>query len=139
MDGWVCRAFRILLVASSITCIPAFAAIIEGRVVGVSDGDTITVLDSDKRQHKVRLSGIDAPEKSQPYGDASKKNLSRLVYLKDVRVESHKQDRYGRTLGKVWVRPAECARCGLTLGEPCSANGGDGLVVSPVRQRPASR
>ena len=86
-----------------------------GRVVGVSDGDTITVLDSDKRQHKVRLTGIDAPEKSQPYGEASKKNLSRLVYLKDVRVESHKQDRYGRTLGKVWVQPADCAKCGLTL------------------------
>ena len=72
------------------------------------------MLDSEKYQHKVRLTGIDAPEKSQPYGAASKKNLSRLVYLKDLRVESHKKDRYGRTPGKVWVQPADCAKCGLT-------------------------
>lgn len=39
-----------------------------GKVVGVSDGDTITVLDSDKRQHKIRVAGIDAPEKNQPFG-----------------------------------------------------------------------
>jgi endonuclease YncB( thermonuclease family) len=94
---------------------PSTASVLLGRVVGVSDGDTITVLDSDKRQHKVRLTGIDAPEKSQPFGEASKKNLSRLVYLKDVRVESHKQDRYGRILGKVWVQPEDCLKCGLTL------------------------
>jgi endonuclease YncB( thermonuclease family) len=115
MSRNVCRTFHILILAVAATCTSATADSLEGRVVGVSDGDTITVLDSGKRQHKVRLSGIDAPERSQPYGEASRKNLSRLVYLKDVRVESQKQDRYGRTLGKVWVQPAECARCGLTL------------------------
>jgi endonuclease YncB( thermonuclease family) len=115
MGRTVCRTFRILALAVAAAQFPAFAGTLEGRVVGVSDGDTITVLDSDKRQHKVRLTGIDAPEKSQPFGEASKKNLSRLVYLKDVRVESHKQDRYGRTLGKVWVRPSDCTKCGLTL------------------------
>ncbi len=87
---------------------------IEGRVVGVADGDTITVL-AGKTQHKVRLSGIDAPEKSQPYGNASKQSLSDLVYGKEARVETTKKDRYGRDIGKVWVQPVSCPTCGKTL------------------------
>lgn len=61
---------------------------ITGRVVGVADGDTITVLDANRQQHKIRLQGIDAPEKAQPFGERSKQNLSRLVFGKDVRVGS---------------------------------------------------
>ncbi len=72
-----------------------------GRVVAVSDGDTITVLDSTNTQHKVRLSGIDAPEKSQPFGQRSKQSLSDLVFGKAVSVETTKRDRYGREVGKV--------------------------------------
>ena len=49
---------------------------IEGRVVGISDGDTITVLDDGKTQHKIRFAGIDAPEKGQPFGERSKQSLS---------------------------------------------------------------
>lgn len=78
-------------------------AVITGRVVGVSDGDTVTVLDASKRQHRVRLLGIDAPEKDQDFGQASKRNLSDLVFGREVTVEYEKQDRYGRTLGKVMV------------------------------------
>jgi endonuclease YncB( thermonuclease family) len=74
-----------------------------GRVVGVSDGDTITVLDQAKKQHKVRLGGIDAPEKGQAFGDRAKESLSRLVYDKSVTVDFHKVDRYGRSVGKVLV------------------------------------
>lgn len=72
------------------------AAIIDGRVVGVADGDTVTVLDANKVQHKIRLSGIDAPEKKQPFGERSKESLSDLVFGKDVSVETDKRDRYGR-------------------------------------------
>lgn len=72
-----------------------------GRVVGVSDGDTITVLDAKDQQHKVRLAGIDAPEKSQDFGQASKKHLSDHVFGKAVVVEWQKLDRYGRVVGKV--------------------------------------
>lgn len=82
---------------------PAYAELLEGRVVGVSDGDTITVLDSSNTQYKIRLAGIDAPEKKQPFGQVSKKSLSDLVYDKNVQVDWSKKDRYQRIVGKVFV------------------------------------
>jgi endonuclease YncB( thermonuclease family) len=89
----------------------------EGRVVAVADGDTLTVLDSNNLQHKIRVAGIDAPEKGQPFGDRSKQSLSGAVMGKDVRIEWNKQDRYGRYVAKVWVTPMShpCT----TTGEPC--------------------
>lgn len=81
----------------------AFTGTVDGQVVGVTDGDTITVLDGKRTQHKVRLGGIDAPEKAQAFGKRSKEHLSSLVYGKQVTVETEKQDRYGRTVGKVLV------------------------------------
>jgi endonuclease YncB( thermonuclease family) len=63
----------------------------------------------------VRLAGIDAPEKNQPFGNASGKRLGELVARKDVRVEFNKHDRYGRIVGKVLVRPPDCPTCGKTL------------------------
>ena len=77
------------------------ADVLHGLVVAVADGDTITVLDESKQQHKIRLMGIDAPEKKQAYGQSSKESLSDLVYMKDVDVFWLKHDRYGRTIGKV--------------------------------------
>lgn len=79
----------------------AFADQIQGKVVGVADGDTLTVLDEQKTQHKIRLMGIDAPEKGQPYGDASKRSLSDLAFGQLVVVDYNKRDRYGRIIGKV--------------------------------------
>lgn len=81
----------------------ACAEMIIGRVVLVSDGDTITVLDNLNTQHKIRLAGIDAPEKTQAFGNVSKRSLSELVYGKQVDVEWSKKDRYGRTLGRVII------------------------------------
>lgn len=99
----------------SVSCLAG--DVIQGRVVSVSDGDTITVLDADHQQHKIRLSGIDAPEKAQPFGQRSKENLSRLVYDRDVTVEWRKKDRYGRTVGKVMVAAPVCREviCPKTL------------------------
>ncbi len=57
-----------------------------GKVVGVHDGDTATVLDSDKTQYKVRFNGIDAPELKQDFGSKSKRNLSDLIFGKEVTV-----------------------------------------------------
>lgn len=88
---------------------------VTGVVVSVSDGDTITILDDTKTQHKVRLAGIDAPEKDQPFGQNAKQHMSDLVYGKEVRLEGDKQDRYGRTVAKVWVTPASCLNCPKTL------------------------
>jgi len=79
------------------------AETITGHVVGVADGDTITVLDADKVQHKIRLAGIDAPEKKQAFGNRAKESLSDLVFDKTVNVETDKRDRYRREIGKVLV------------------------------------
>jgi endonuclease YncB( thermonuclease family) len=74
-----------------------------GKVIKVSDGDTITVLDSNNQKHKIRLKGIDAPESQQVYGDISTQSLSELVYDKEVLVTWDKKDKYYRILGKVIV------------------------------------
>lgn len=95
--------YRLLFAAIAVLPLWASAATLRGTVVGVSDGDTITVLDASKTQHKVRLSGIDAPEKRQAFGNASKESLSDLVYKRQVQVEYQKEDRYGRIVGKVMV------------------------------------
>lgn len=72
-----------------------------GRVVAVSDGDTITLLVDGHEQHKVRIGGIDAPEKAQPYGQRSKQSLSDLVMHQNVVADAHKRDRYGRWVATV--------------------------------------
>ena len=79
------------------------AEVLHGLVVAVADGDTITVMDELNKQHKIRLMGIDAPEKKQAYGQSSKESLSGLVYMKEVDVNWTKHDRYGRTVGQVSV------------------------------------
>jgi endonuclease YncB( thermonuclease family) len=81
----------------------AHADVLLGHVVAVSDGDTITVLDDNKQRHVIRLMGIDAPEKAQAFGQKSKQSLSDLVFNKDVSVSWFKRDRYGRTVGQVYV------------------------------------
>ncbi len=77
------------------------AEILNGTVVGISDGDTITVLDKTSKEHKVRLMGIDAPEKSQSFGNEAKQTLSNYIYKKEVTVEFKKYDKYNRIVGKV--------------------------------------
>lgn len=94
---------KLILSISIFLSISLEAATLSGRVVGVADGDTITILDNSNKQYKIRLAGIDAPEKKQPFGNVSKKSLSDLVYGKQVNVDYDKQDRYGRTVGKVFI------------------------------------
>jgi micrococcal nuclease len=93
----------LLLLCWLLVCAVSFGADLSGEVVGVHDGDTITVLTKDKRSIKVRLYGIDAPESNQPYGYKAKQRLSELVFGKRVRVETHGTDRYRRTLGVVYL------------------------------------
>lgn len=76
---------------------------LQGRVVKVADGDTVTVLDAQRQQHVIRLGGIDAPEKTQAYGQKSKAHLSQAVFAQFVTVAFDKRDRYGRIVGKILV------------------------------------
>ena len=92
------------------------AATLQGKVVSVADGDTIKVLDATNTQHKIRLQGIDAPEKTQPFGQKSKQSLSQLVYNKQVTVEYQKKDKYGRILGKVILNGTDVCLEQIKLG-----------------------
>lgn len=80
---------------------------IEGRVVGVHDGDTITLLDAENRQHKIRLDGIDAPELGQPFGRASKQHLAELLANREAVAECSKIDRYRREVCRVLIGGAD--------------------------------
>ena len=73
-----------------------------GKVVKVTDGDTVTVLAPDKKQHKIRLNDIDAPEKKQAFGNKSKDNLAKYIAGKTVTVEYQKKDKYKRILGTIY-------------------------------------
>lgn len=82
---------------------PLFAAdTLYGRVVSITDGDTIQVLDNRSQLHKVRLAGIDAPEKQQDFADVATKQLSALIFGRTVKVEWKKMDRYRRIVGTVY-------------------------------------
>ncbi len=73
-----------------------------GKVVRIADGDTVTILVG-ANQVRVRLFGIDAPERGQDYSRKSKEALADLVIEKEVRVVVHDKDRYGRTVGDIYV------------------------------------
>lgn len=94
----------------------AHAEVLFGRVVGVSDGDTITVLDDNKQRHVIRLMGIDAPEKAQAFGQKAKESLSELVFDRDVSVTWFKRDRYGRTVGQVRLDDTDVCLEQIKLG-----------------------
>ena len=81
----------------------ASAEELTGKVIRVSDGDTITVLGPANQQHKIRLMGIDAPEKGQAFGNKSRDSLASIVAGRNVAVEWHKRDRYGRLVGQVFA------------------------------------
>ncbi len=91
------------IVSILVACLALNAQTIQGKVVRVSDGDTITILDEGKVENKVRLNRIDAPEKKQAFGEVSRKYLATMVAGKFVKVEWAKKDKYGRILGDVIV------------------------------------
>ncbi|SDH25794.1 thermonuclease family protein [Nitrosomonas sp. Nm132] len=93
--------FNLILLVLSL---PLYAAQeYRGRVVAISDGDTLTILDSNKRQIKVRLAEIDTPESKQPYGSKAKQELSALAYNKTAIIKAQSTDRYKRVVGRVYV------------------------------------
>lgn len=83
---------------------------LKGRIVSVHDGDTVTLLDRNWKSHRIRLSGIDAPEighgrdhPSQPFGQASKQSLAELAFGKQASAACPQADRYGRLLCVLYV------------------------------------
>jgi endonuclease YncB( thermonuclease family) len=92
------RAVLYLAVLALAPC--AALADFTGRVVKIADGDTLTVL-VDRKQIKVRLSDIDAPERKQPFGTRSRQSLSAICGGKSAQVDDRGKDRYGRTLDRV--------------------------------------
>jgi endonuclease YncB( thermonuclease family) len=94
-------AVTLLTLAGVIAFNSVGAETLDGKIVSVSDGDTVTLLDSAKTRHRIRLAGIDAPEKGMPFGNSAKRYLSDLVAGRVVEVEVGKTDRFGRRVGKV--------------------------------------
>ena len=105
-----------LLAVALVVALAGGAGAVDLRVIRVSDGDTFVGLDSENRQVKVRLHGIDAPEAKQPFGNVSKQALGDLIAGKTVSLEEVDRDRYGRvgrvTIGGKLVN-AEQVRAGL--------------------------
>ena len=94
--------FFVAVPLALLAALQAVADTLAGKVVRIADSDTLTVL-VDREQIKVRLEGIDAPEKGQPYGDKAKQERGRLVFGKSVKVETKGKDQCGRTLGRVFI------------------------------------
>jgi hypothetical protein len=97
------------------------APVFEGRVVGVSDGDTLTLLTAEKQPIKIRLAEIDTPESKQPYGQRAKQALSELAFGKPVRVVVQDSDRYGRTVGRAFVGDVDVSMLSWFHGKPRAA------------------
>lgn len=81
--------------------------IVTGKVVDVHDGDTITVLNEQKKQYKVRFNGIDAPELKQDFGNKSRQNLAGMVFGKTVTINCPKVDKYGRNVCTVFLEKTD--------------------------------
>ena len=109
----------LLAIALSLAACAAAAETIDGRVIGVSDGDTITLLlvsDTTKTPRKIRISGIDAPEKAQAFGSVAKEAMSQLAYGSDATAECRTTDRYGRSICLVRVKEVDVGLRLIELG-----------------------
>ena len=102
MSGWL-SINRLLLPILLLFSLSAQAETLEGHVVKIADGDTLTLLTSSNEQVKIRLAGIDTPERKQPFGNKAKQALANLAFQKQALIEVEAKDRYGRTVGVVFV------------------------------------
>lgn len=112
------KIIKITILALLLTTYSVLAAeSISGRVVNVSDGDTVTILINEAETIKVRLSEIDAPEKNQPWGNKSKQALTALISNQNVTISAHGKDRYGRTLGTIYLNQKNINKLMVQNGE----------------------
>lgn len=110
--------FRLIaaLLLSIVCAAPAFAVQWSGIIVGVADGDTLTLLDANRIQHRIRLDGIDAPERKQPFGQRSRESLTELAKGRTAIADCPKTDRYGRAVCHVRVDGVDVAFAQLKRG-----------------------
>jgi endonuclease YncB( thermonuclease family) len=101
MNGKTLIKWTVFLLCLLMVVPISMAADFEGKVIGVLDGDTIDVL-HEKKPERIRLYGIDCPEKGQPFGQRAKQAASALLFGMDVRIETHGKDKHRRTLGTVF-------------------------------------
>ena len=104
-----------LLAVLALLAAPAPAQTLRGTVVGVADGDSLTLRTADRRLHRIRIAGIDAPERGQQGAHRAKESLAQMVYEREVRADCAMRDHARWLTCKVWVQPVDCASCGLTL------------------------
>ena len=101
MSGWL-NINKLLTTLFFLLSLAVQADTLEGNVVKIADGDTLTLLTSINEQIKIRLAGIDTPERKQPFDNRAKQALSSLAFQKQALVEIETKDRYGRTIGVVF-------------------------------------
>jgi endonuclease YncB( thermonuclease family) len=110
------HTLRTTLLAFALWSLTVWAEVLEGQVVSVADGGTITLLDGNRQQHRIRLAGIDAPEKAQPFGQRSKQHLAKLAFGKDAKADCYKIDRYDRDVCTVYVNGQDVGLAQLDAG-----------------------
>lgn len=112
-------AFYAAVIAASFLASPAAAEQFDAKVIGVADGDTLTVLHEDGRTKtplRVRLSGIDAPERKQAFGAVAREQLSRLAFGKVGHLDCRTADQYGRSVCLVRVDGGDVGLRMIELG-----------------------
>lgn len=109
------RFARALLLLALHPCLPVRAADIDARVVGVVDGDTVTVIDAAQTRRTFRIAGIDAPDRTQPFGDRAQQQLAALVSGMQVRIETRPGTVGAEARAKIWAAPSN----GSCKGESC--------------------
>lgn len=97
------RLVLVLILLVGLSLAPRAGEVLTGHVVAITDGDTLTLLTEDHQRRKIRLASIDSPEQRQPYGTRAREALAALAFDQDARVVVTGTDRYGRTLGRIWV------------------------------------
>ncbi len=119
------------MVCLVLLCQSVQAETLSGTVIGVVDGDTLTVEDAQKRKHRIRLAEIDAPQRKQAFGTKSRQSLSALCLNKPVQVEWQAKDKNDRYLGQVKCdgvdANAEQVRAGMAWVSPASTRPGSPL------------
>ena len=96
-------AFSLALLATLAAPATGHAEQWSGKVNGIADGDTLTLLDAGRKSHRIRLDGIDAPERTQPFGQRARQSLAALAHGRDAVAECPKTDKYGRAVCRVVV------------------------------------